>query len=356
MLIKIKKSINKINRSGHWISNRKGFVTMERNERVDDFPSKYIKRILNNIKSFDLRTYPDDIEKIYSKMSSWLKINKENILMTQGADGALLGIFNTFADVNCKILYLEPSYAMYPLYCSMFKAKKIPFKVSINKNFQYYDELMQFIKKTKPQIVAIANPNQPIEAMLKLSEIKKLCTHGKKMGYLVVIDEAYYHFNNISSIKLYKKYDNLITVRTFSKAFGLAGLRIGYCVASKNIIDSLKSTKPIYEINSINIKILNFFLNNIHIMKKNVKEINESRKFINKKLIKFGIDIIGKYSNTVLIKFKNNLILNQVYNHLYKNKFLVRKVDIDNSKTFLRCTIGGKKITRLFIKKILQKI
>ena len=80
-------------------------------------------------------------------MSSWLKINKENILMTQGADGALLGIFNTFADVNCKILYLEPSYAMYPLYCSMFKAKKIPFKVSINKNFQYYDELMQFIKK-----------------------------------------------------------------------------------------------------------------------------------------------------------------------------------------------------------------
>ena len=75
-----------------------------------------------------------------------------------------------------------------------------------------------------------------------------------------------------------------------------------------------------------------------------------------KKLIKFGIDIIGKYSNTVLIKFKNNLILNQVYNHLYKNKFLVRKVDIDNSKTFLRCTIGGKKITRLFIKKILQKI
>ena len=91
-------------------------------------------------------------------------------------------------------------------------------------------------------------------------------------------------------------------------------------------------------------------------MKKNVKEINESRKFIKKKLIKFGIDIIGKYSNTILIKFKNNLILNQVYDHLYKNKFLVRKVDIDNSKTFLRCTIGGKKITKLFLNRILQKI
>ena len=94
------------------------------------------------------------------------------------------------------------------------------------------------------------------------------------MNTLFVIDEAYYHFNNITAKTLIKKFDNIIVVRTFSKAFGLAGLRIGYSIAHNKIIDYMRSIKPVYEINSLNIKILLFFLKKIYIMKKKCKANN----------------------------------------------------------------------------------
>ena len=350
MIIKPKKNIKFLNRSGHWITkSRRGYLTMERNERVDEFSNTQLKKLLKNLTSFDLRTYPENRE-IYFKISKWLKVKPENVILTEGADGGLLRVFNVFISEKDKVVALNPSFAMYPLYCKMFNGKYLPFNLNLETQKKYFKEFVDFIKKKKPKLVSIANPNQPVEVMLNLKQLKIVCEVTKKINCLFVVDEAYYHYNNISAIKLIKKFDNLIVVRTFSKAFGLAGLRAGYTIANEKIIGLLKSIKPIYEINSINIKIIKFFLDNIKVMKKNVREINKYKKYLKKELKKINIEVFGKYSNTILIKLPNDRLAKSISKELYDKKIIVRQMSIGKNSSFIRCTLGSLKLTKIFFK------
>jgi len=357
MHIKPKKHIKFLPREGHWIKkSRVGYFTMERNERVDEFSSLQMVSLFKKLTSFDLRTYPENNE-IYSKVAKWIKVKPNNVILTEGADGGLLRVFNVFISGGDRVIALEPSFAMYPLYCKMFDAKYIPFRVNLNSQKNYFSNFIDFIKENKPKLVAIANPNQPVEVMFNLKQLEIICKITKKINCLFVVDEAYYHYNKVSALKLIKRFKNLIVIRTFSKAFGLAGLRIGYSVADKQLIGFMKSIKPIYEINSFNIKIINFFLDNIRIMKKNVELINKSRKYFFDELRNMKIKSLGKYSNTVMVELKNEKLAAEIQKELFKKKFIIRQMKVDSKKNYIRITLGSPKIMKKFMsnfKKILM--
>ena len=112
-------------------------------------------------------------------------------------------------------------------------------------------------------------------------------------------------FCKITAKDLIKKFDNLIIVRTFSKAFGMAGLRVGYCISNRKIIDLLKSIKPNYELNNINIKICKFLLKNTNIMKSYVREIKKSNMILVSNLKKLGLEVYNSNSNSILVNFKS---------------------------------------------------
>ena len=353
-MISLKKNINFVPRLPHWISNREKFYTMERNERVEEFQSKHLKSLFSSISSFDLRTYPDP-KNIYFKLSKWLKVKPENIFISDGADGGLLRIFNVFADKGDKILALEPSFAMYPVYCQMFKAKYLPFKLKLSNDFDYFKELKKKIHEYRPKIISLANPNQPLEAMLKIDEIKTILRIAKKIKSLVVIDEAYAHFNHVNTVPLIKDHNNLIVVRTFSKAFGLAGARIGYTVANRKLISLLQSIKPIYEVNGVNTRIIEFFLKNINIMKHHVDQISKSRAYFKNFLKDFNIIMIGKFSNTVLFKLESKRQVDIMVKKLYQKKYIIRPMTIDGDDRYIRCTLGHVKTMKHFVKNM-QKV
>ena len=350
MKIKPKKFVYFVERKPHWLSNRQGYFTMERNERVDEFPKKFMKKLKNEINSFDLRTYPDT-HLIYDEVAKWLKVENDEIIIHEGADGGLLRVFDVFISGGDRVITCSPSFAMYPVYCKMFGAKHYPLNLKV-KEYNYFSELKKKIKKIKPKLVAIANPNQPIEAMLTLKQIKEICSLSEKMGSLVIIDEAYYHFNNITAKSLIKKCKNLIVVRTFSKAFGVAGMRVGYTISNKKIIGYMLSIKPIYEINAFNMKLVRLLIKNIKVMKDYVKEVHKGRNLLKEFLKLHKIEMIGKYSNTVLFKLSNKKKVDKVIKYLFKNKFIVRPMKIDNDDRYIRATLGSSKIMRQFIKKL----
>jgi len=357
MKIKPKKFINYIPREPHWLTSRKGFYTMERNERVDEFSSNIMKKIYKEIDSYAFRTYPDT-DKIYKQVANWQKIKTNQLILTEGADGGLLRTFQVFISGGDRVITCNPSFAMYPLYCKMFGAKHFPIDLKV-KDYDFYSDVIKKIKKIKPRLVAIANPNQPIEIMLNLKQISQICKICLKLNCFVIIDEAYYHFNNVTAKSLIKKFPNLIVVRTFSKAFGLAGMRIGYTMSNSEIIKYMMSIKPIYEINSVNIKIVQFFIKNLKIMKDYVKDVSKSRNFFRKFLKTYKIEMIGEYSNTVLFKLRSKDHVNKVIKYLYKNKFIIRPMTIDGDDSYIRATLGGLKIMKKFTKKfnfILNKI
>ncbi len=350
MKIKPKKFVYFVERQPHWLSNRQGYFTMERNERVDEFPKSFMKKLKNEINSFDLRTYPDT-HLIYEEVARWLKVKNNQIIIHEGADGGLLRVFDVFISGGDRVITCSPSFAMYPVYCQMFGAKHHPLELKV-KNYDYYKELQKKIKKIKPKLVAIANPNQPIEAMLNLKQIKNICKLAEKFGSLVIIDEAYYHFNNITAQSLIKSCQNLIVVRTFSKAFGVAGMRIGYTISNKKIIGYMLSIKPIYEINALNMKLVRILIKNIKVMKNYVKEVHKGRMILKKFLNQRNIEMIGRYSNTVLFKLESKTKVDKVIKYLFKNKFIVRPMKIDNDDKYIRATLGSSKIMKKFTSKL----
>ncbi len=185
-MVKLKKSIGFVKRYPHFISKRRGFYTMERNERVDDFDKKTLNKIFSNINSFDLRTYPT-LDDIYFKLAKWLKVKEENLLLAEGADGGLLRIFNAIMETNYKVLTLSPGFLMYPEYCKMFKAKCYEMKLNENSYKSFFLDLKKKIKEIKPNILAIANPNQPIEVFLKKKKLLKFVNLQKNIIVLLCL-------------------------------------------------------------------------------------------------------------------------------------------------------------------------
>ena len=109
------------------------------------------------------------------------KNQKNELIVTQGADGGLLRIFSTFANVGDKVLFLDPSYAMYPVYSKIFKCKPIPLNLDLEfSSKKYFEILKNKIYVSKPKLVLIANPNQPIEVKLDLKHLEKLSKICKK--------------------------------------------------------------------------------------------------------------------------------------------------------------------------------
>ena len=132
---------------------------------------------------------------------------------------------------------------------NFFRAKQIKINFDNNLTLNFKKLLMSINKNVS--MIMFANPNSPTGTILQNHEIIKVLKKAKKNNCYVVIDEAYFGFYNKSALALIKKYSNLIILRTFSKAYGLAGLRSGYIVSNKNNIDQLYKYRPMYEINSI---------------------------------------------------------------------------------------------------------
>ena len=129
-------------------------------------------------------------------------------------------------------------------------------------------------------------------------------------------------------------------------------MRIGYTISNKKIIGLMLSIKPIYEINAFNMKLVRLLIKNIKVMKDYVQEVHKGRLQLKKFLKSKNIEMIGKYSNTVLFKLESKKKVDKVIKYLFKNKFIVRPMTIDNDNRFIRATLGSSKIMKKFISKL----
>jgi histidinol-phosphate aminotransferase len=302
--------------------DRSRFVRMDRNERINPFNKIIYKKIFSKIEGHNLLMYPDQ-RPLYKKLSKFLKIKKENILLTSGSDSAIKFIFEAYTKKNDKVAYFWPTYGMIDFYCNLYgcKSKKINYDKNLNLN------LNQLIKicSDKIKVLLIANPNQPTGTVLNSITLKKIINLSKKYKFLLVFDEAYIEFSNKKSlVYLTEKNKNIIVTRTFSKAFGLAGARIGYLVSNRKNVTNLMKVKPYADINILAIKSAEVALDNLGILKKNLIEIKKSKKIIKKFCEKRKLKFINTETNFVHVKFRNFAECKKIFLFLKSKKFLVR--------------------------------
>lgn len=296
-------------------------LRLNRNERVEDFPRNILLKIFKNVPRYHLGKYPDQ-QNIYYYLSKFLKLKKNNLLLSSGIDGSLKTIFETMLKARDKVAFIDPSYAMYNVYSSIYKVKAI--KISYNQNFRLEkDKLIRAIK-SGIKILFLPNPNQPIEDNLNLKDLKKICKICKENKVLLVVDEAYHMFGSQSALSLLKEFDNLIILRTFSKSFGLPSIRLGYIISAPKIINYMATYRLSYESNFLTDAVAVYFLKNINFIKTYIKKVIAGREFVRKELKKINIKVFGRKSNCLLIKFNSSNQYSKMVKALADKKIYVK--------------------------------
>ena len=317
-----KENIKNLRRLKDFGSKREGFYRLDKNERVTPLEENLYKKIIESLSPEALTIYPDQ-SALYAKLSEFLGIDKEKILLTSGADAAIKLILETYSNKGDEIVFCNPTYAMVNVYTDIY---------SLNKNIVDYDsnleinvdQILEKINKNT-KFVYIANPNQPTGTALSLDQIKIITQKAYENNTLCIIDEAYIGFCDVEScIALLEEFSNLVIIRTFSKAFGLASIRLGFIISASSNINQLYKLKTLYDINIMAVKSGEVILDNYQLVKNYIKELEIARGYLLCAIKERGYEVIDSKTNFIHIKLPNNFDLDLINERFHNKNFLIR--------------------------------
>jgi histidinol-phosphate aminotransferase len=286
-----------------------------------------------------LNRYPDPYQnELKAAISKFKAIPPEKIFLGNGSDEIIDLCFRIFCNPGVdKVLTFTPTYGMYEVSAAVNDVEVL--KVPLNEMFQIdLQNVKPLFSDKNLKLIFICSPNNPTGNAMNFADIEYIL---KNFTGIVVIDEAYIDFSdNPSFIRLIDNYPNLILMQTFSKAFGLAAVRIGMAFAQLEIIQFFNKLKPPYNISTINQKAALRKLGKIEEFSYQVTKIKSEKERLSAKLNKMNIieKIYPSDANFLLVKVKN---ANYIYNTLVNENIIVRNRSsvINNC---LRITVGKK--------------
>ena len=327
-------------------------IKLSANESALGPSPKAKKEYIKVSKSF--ARYPDsDGTFLRETLSNKFKIDKNRIILGSGSDQIFELICKSYLKKGDEVIVPKYSFIIYRIYSKMNGAKVIYSKEN-NFTVSVSDIIKRVTRKTK--IVFLANPNNPTGTYI----IKKdLLFLRKKLrsNILLVVDDAYFEYvkqkDYLPALKIFSNYKKVIVTRTFSKIYGLAGLRVGWGYGSKEIIDVLNKIKPPFNVNRAALFAASAAVKDNTWLKKEIKHVNNWNKKMFKEFKKMKIETNKSFSNFLLINFnKVKTKSSRVFKILAKAGILVRKMDIYGIKNSLRITIGKSEENRKLIFKL----
>ncbi|TGL60411.1 pyridoxal phosphate-dependent aminotransferase [Leptospira jelokensis] len=335
---KYRKHIDAVYRLRGEIITRFGKLRLDKNERIDQLPKDVLESIKNKINSDLITAYPET-EPFYAKLSKFHNAKPENFLVTTGADGGIRYCFDTFVKEGDEVVYLSPTFAMVDIYATLWNTQKkvINYSDAFSVNVE---EIIGAIN-SKTALVIIANPNSPTGNSLPVAAIESIINKASEFHVPILIDEAYFGFSEVTAEPLLKKFNNLIIARTFSKAFGLAGLRIGYLFSNEVLISKMYKFRPMYEVTSVSLLFADYFLENVDLVFRYIKATKEGLDYLISVFENLKLPYIKTDTNFIHVNFgdKKEKAL-QVFE---KNSLLIRGgLPFKGYENYLRLTIGPK--------------
>ena len=333
----------KIKRDSSYNFEKKIFLRLDANERIIPFSKTDLSAIKKNINDYIIQSYPTNRDTVTRLICKKEKLPIDKICLTPGADTVLKYIFELISKNKGSILSVYPTYGMIDVYCNIYQKKHIKI---LENNLQKF-----LIKKNYLNIslVYIAYPNSPSGKIIPKNIILEIANICKQKKILFVIDEAYIEYSKQVSLKdLVKKYNNILIIRTYSKYFGLAGLRIGHVIGAKNIIQAINSVRPPHDISNLSLKILEYFLQK----KKDtyLKEFNKSKEYIQNYCEINSLNHILTEGNFFHIIFDIKTI-KKILIGMKKNNILIKSNYLNFSNTLYK---GPKNTIRVSIGSINQ--
>ncbi len=294
-----------------------------------------------------LQVYPDpEVKKLVRSIADLNGVGEECVLTGNGSDEILNFIFMAFCSKTCPAVFADITYGFYSVFA---KNNGVPYReIKLNANFAIVPSDYFGANAT----VFIANPNAPTGIALSLEDIESIVKTN--LDNVVVIDEAYVDFGAQSAVELTKKYDNLIVVHTFSKSRSMAGARLGYAIACKELIADLKLMK--YSVNPYNVNSMTYAagvgaLSDNDYTLANCEKIKQAREYTISALVQLGFEVLDSKANFVFCRHAK-IGGEKLYLELKKRGVLVRYFNKPRISEFNRVTIGTMEQMQIYIKTV----
>ena len=293
-------------------------------------------KVFEVMKSFyRYERYPDITAKLLkSKLSDYVSLPVDFIEVYNGSDDALKDIITVFVDRETHVLSYQPSYTQVNTFITTNTENYM--KVNIKNPLGEHEYDFDYCKVAN--VVYLVNPNNPTGKLLAVEEIEKLLKTYPDT--LFIVDEAYYEFAKQSCSHLVVSHKNLIVTRTFSKAFGLASVRLGYCMAHPDTLLHLRKIRNGKAVNALGQLCGIAALDDLDYLDSRIDEMNDAKKFFVDNL-PHEYCAVESQTNFVLLKTPDS---KKLLNKMKDNKILIRdRSSFDNLENCVRITIGSKK-------------
>lgn len=303
----------------------------------------------------DMNLYPDaTVNELRHELASIHGLKAEEIITANGADNIINILISTYVNEGDEVLYCTPTFPSYRSTTVLMGG--VPVEVPLTEQWKYdLDALLNAITH-KTKLIFICNPNNPTGTILSADEIESFLKEVPD-GIHVVFDEAYIEYvkeaNYPTGIDWYKQSYPVITIRTFSKYYGLAGLRVGYAVANENILEPMLRIREPFATNRAAIYASIAALKDTQFYERNYEKVIQGREYLADELDDLGFDVVESHSNFLFVNIHSDALT--VFNQLLEKGIIVRPCSPWGYDQHLRISIGTMDQNKQFIQ-ILQKI
>jgi len=306
-----------------------GALKLNTNENPWPASPKVLEAI-GDLTAENLQKYPEATGDTFrNAAAAVLGIESENIICTNGGDDLLTLCFRAFCDAGRPVGYAQPTYSLYPVLAQIQDCEPIEIQRDADGSL---DELARI----NAPLTIVCNPNAPTCEMLSIDSLAQL---AEKLTGVLLIDEAYVDFADDNAIRLIKDFDNVIILRSMSKGYSLAGLRFGFGVAQKPLIDGLMRIKDSYNADVVALTAATAAISDQPYLKSNVEKIKSERDRLTQQLRQMGFEVLDSQTNFILAQSREKNA-EDIHEKLKQKNIYVRYFALPGLGDKLRITIG----------------
>jgi histidinol-phosphate aminotransferase len=348
----IKPEIRNLVRIKDTFDDRFEYLRLEKNERLQPFDAHLLEKFKKSIRSECLSGYPE-LETTYEKLARFIGVDRKQLLLAAGSDLAIKSVYEACVERNDSVILPSPCYAMYEVYANMFGAKIKSVAMNNEWCFDVGEMLSQTDNHTK--IFVLEKPNGTAGTQPSESDIEKCASVLLEKNVILLIDEAYSHIesNNFQTCRLIDKYPNVVVTQSFSKAPGLAGLRIGLLVGDTELMQYISRVRPMHEITSLSALAVEWVLGNPQLLEEYRIGLQRSKAYLKNRFEELGVEFRNTNANFILVYLPNEGKSQNIIEKLKKLGILAKHpFEKKCLKGWMRFTVGTEDDSKRLIRAI----
>ncbi|EQE34775.1 histidinol-phosphate transaminase [Clostridioides difficile CD109] len=320
----------------------KEIIKLASNENPLGPSPKAIEAMIEMLKQGQLYPEPEANE-LRRKLAEKLDLKPENFIVANGADNVITLIGEAFINRGDEVIYCNPTFPSYRT--ATIKNEGIPVEVPLTEDYKY--DLQGILDKItdKTKLICVCNPNNPTGTIVDDKELEEFLKKVPE-NIITILDEAYIEFltvpNYVDGLKYVRENYNVIVTRTFSKIYGLAGLRVGYGIAKDEIIRTLFTVKEPFSANRVAISGATAALDDEEFIKETYELNRVGMAYFKEEFTKMGFDVVDSQSNFLYVDMKTDIP--KLFEDLKKRGFVIRP-----SATHARVSIGTMEENKKFV-------